>query len=485
MSRPGVSVVMPFAGDSGAAFAAVRALLALDAGPQDELILADNCGCVAAVPGVTVVRADCERSPAHARNRGAERARCDWILFLDADCRAPAGLLDAYFAEPVAPDVGALAGEVLAGEVLAGPVAGGGPAVGIGAGGADPRAGGPSRGTLVQRYGAARSFLSQEAHLAHPYRPRAVAANLLVRRTCFEQVGGFFEGLRAAEDTDFSWRLQAAGWRLELRREARVEHRYRATLGELRRQWRGYAAGRAWLARRHAGFVPEPAVARALRRILRRGSRRTRQDGLGSDSGAEAPPPGRAPVLPTGPLERAAFLALDATLGIEELVGLKLSNRPARSGSSPTAARRRARSRAVRLREPVRTVLVADRFPGCVSPLAPSVLGLEGVRVEAVARPESMVAAQTRGLCVSYREDDAAAARALGLAALVACHPGRCAVDLVRRRQAPTLAALAPAALRLERDRGACVSALCRETDEATARRLAALIWRRLAPWPS
>ena len=53
-----------------------------------------------------------ERSPAHARNAGAAHARNDWILFLDADCLAPPDLLDAYFAPPVADDVGALAGEV-------------------------------------------------------------------------------------------------------------------------------------------------------------------------------------------------------------------------------------------------------------------------------------------------------------------------------------------------------------------------------------
>src|SRR5205807_3915440 len=154
------------------------------------------------------------------------------------------GLIDAYFTEPVAGDVGALVGEVRS------------------AAGAE---------TLVGRYDAARGILSQRAHLEHPYRPRAAAANLLVRRAAFESVGGFYEGVRAAEDTDFSWRLQQAGWRLELRAGAFVRHRYRTSLGELRRQWRGYAAGRAWLSRRYEGFEPEPGLARALRRLRRRG----------------------------------------------------------------------------------------------------------------------------------------------------------------------------------------------------------------------
>jgi GT2 family glycosyltransferase len=218
MIRPAVSVVMPFAGTRAEADAALAALGALATAPADELILADNAGVVPLADGVTVVEATGEQSPSHARNAGARRATREWILFLDADCAAPGDLLDRFFAAPVAADVGALAGAVV------------------------PAAGGSG---LAVRYGAAKSFLDQDAHLAHPYMPRAVAANLLVRREAFEAVGGFYEGVRAAEDTDFSWRLQRAGWRLEGRRDAVVQHRYRSTVRALRRQWRGYAAGRA------------------------------------------------------------------------------------------------------------------------------------------------------------------------------------------------------------------------------------------------
>ena len=48
MSRPEVSVVMPFAGDEYAARAAIDALLALDLRVGDELILADNSGLAVA-----------------------------------------------------------------------------------------------------------------------------------------------------------------------------------------------------------------------------------------------------------------------------------------------------------------------------------------------------------------------------------------------------------------------------------------------------
>ncbi len=245
MSRPAVSVVMPFAGSRAEAETALGALHTLNTGPDDQLILADNSGVAPADDRVTVVSATGEQSPSHARNTGAMRATCDWILFLDADCRAPADLLDLFFHIPPEGTVGALAGAVI-------PAGGGG-------------------GGVAVRYGAAKSFLDQDAHLAHPFMPRAVAANLLVRREAFEAIGGFYEGVRAAEDTDFSWRLQRAGWRLEGRPAAAVEHRYRTTVRALRRQWRGYAAGRAWLGRRYDGFAPQPAVARA-RRVLRRRS---------------------------------------------------------------------------------------------------------------------------------------------------------------------------------------------------------------------
>jgi GT2 family glycosyltransferase len=439
MSRPEVSVVMPFAGDGAAAAAAIDTLLALDTQPGDELIVADNSvlPIAARVAGdaVTVVRAIAERSPAHARNAGAAIAHNDWILFLDADCLVRHGLLAAYFALPVSDDVGALAGEVLAA---------------------------PAGDTLVARYGAARGFLSQEAHLRHPYRPRAVAANLLVRRAAFEQVGGFYEGVRAGEDTDFSWRIQAAGWRLELRSEASVEHRYRTTMRDLRSQWRGYAAGRAWLARRYDGFEPEPALRRASSRAWRRVRR---------------VPPAERPTarsrelvaVRAGRLERGGYALLDALLSAEELAGFALSNRP----SSPVAS------------TPAQVVLVADRFPARGDPLVEFAQSLGSARVEAAARPDALDASVTRGLAVAYREDDGFAARVVAFGGLLLTHPLRCVLDRLRRGPGePKLWAIAPAVRRLERERDARVLALGGAETRATARRIAKLAGRPLDAVP-
>jgi hypothetical protein len=129
-------------------------------------------------------------------------------------------------------------------------------------------------------------------------------------------------------------------------------------------------------------------------------------------------------------------------------------------------------------------VMVADRFPARGDPLVEFVSALERVRVEAAARPELLDGNLARGLRVDYREDDGIAARAGALLVVAVRHPLRAAGDLLARRPGePGLSALAPAVLRLQRDRrggGARVHALGGEDTRATARRLARLAGRPL-----
>jgi hypothetical protein len=493
--RPSVSVVMPFAGSRDEGWAAVEALGRLDVHDGDELLLADNAGVLASTGGgglelrastgvpVAIVRAGTEQSPAHARNAGAAAAcaASEWILFLDADTLAPPDLLDRYFVAPIADDVGAVAGGIAAASL------------------------GRSAG-IVARYGAHKNFLDAGAHLAHPFMPRAAAANLLTRRAAFDAVGGFFEGLRAAEDTDFSWRLQRAGWTLASRPAAAVEHQYRDSLGGLRRQWRGYAAGRAWLGRRYDGFAPQPAVLRAASALARRAASGSSAAAVARWRPAEpracdpaaAPPrsagsgacdPAAPPPCPPGVRlgdhhrqvkaisqagsvpgrDRFQFAVLDAILGVEELVGFALSNRP--PGTHPG--------------EPgARCVLVATRFPDGetdASARADAAHACAGpVRIEAAARAER-AAPPPAGVTVAYREDDGPLDRARALATLAGRRLGPVLAMAVRDHDAPSPAALAPAACRLLDDPDATVGSS--STDplvQATAQRLGRLAGREL-----
>lgn len=231
-TRPAVAVVVPFAGDANAAHALVDALRALELRPPDELLVVDNSLDGAAMvvasdagPLVRAVRASAKRSSYYARNAGAREASGDWILFLDADCLPTPTLLDDYFAEPAADHTGALAGAVVPVITGQGPVA---------------------------RHARSRPYLDQAAFLAEPRGGFAATANLLVRRSAWAELGGFCE-VRSGGDVDFSWRLEDAGWSLELRAGAVARHRHREDLWALVRQRARYGAGEHWLAGRHPG----------------------------------------------------------------------------------------------------------------------------------------------------------------------------------------------------------------------------------------
>ncbi|HWD70004.1 MAG TPA: glycosyltransferase family 2 protein [Solirubrobacteraceae bacterium] len=297
MSRPPVSVVAPFAGGVEQARAVATMLRGLDTGGGDELIIADNSGTAEAGAGqLIVVRAAGEASASHARNAGAAAVSNEWILFLDSDVTAPPDLLERFFAEPIGEHVGAITGDI---------------------------AGIPDTRTLAARYGTARNFLGQRSHVNNPVRPRASSANLLVRRAAFEQVGGYTEGIWAAEDTDFTWRLQAAGWTLAFNERAVVEHAYRTTLRALGRQWRGYAAGARWLSQRYPDFKPDPGLNRGARLLLKR-------LGVGEGVGFRADGRTAASSARLSRCDRVQFLFVQVYLAIEEQIGLRMSNEAGR-----------------------------------------------------------------------------------------------------------------------------------------------------------
>lgn len=123
--------------------------------------------------------------------------------------------------------------------------------------------------------------------------PWAVGAFLLVRRSAWDQVGGFDETQwMYAEDLDLGWRLRRAGWTTRYVPEARVTHAESAATthawgDDRHRRW--HASSYAWMARRRGlpvtrliatinvvGFLVRGVAASALTLI---GCRRCREAG--------------------------------------------------------------------------------------------------------------------------------------------------------------------------------------------------------------
>ncbi len=236
MIRPSVSVIVPFAGSSEDLERLGVGLKAIALRAGDEIIVADNRPGAPAVrvpagPGVTVCAAVGWQAPGCARNLGARVAGGEWLVFIDADTVPSSSLLDAYFQPRPADRTAILAGGIV-------DVAG--------------------STTLAARHTAERGHLSQRTTLDRRGTPYAQTANVAVRASAFHAVGGFLDYIQAGEDADLCFRLAAAGWRLEERPDAQVEHRTRDGVVPLLRQLARHGSGSAWLNRRYPGEFPRP-----------------------------------------------------------------------------------------------------------------------------------------------------------------------------------------------------------------------------------
>jgi mycofactocin glycosyltransferase len=277
--RPPVSVIVPFLGTDAELEQLIERLAALQRGPGDQLIVADNrpdSGAIEHATGVTVRPAGGVSSPGFARNRGAAQASGEWLVFIDADTEPEPRLLDSYFEPLPASTTAILGGGIL--DVAP-----------------------PDLDSVVSRYAVARGHMGDAVTLSRPRFPYAQSANCAIRREVFAAVGGFAEGVRAGEDADLCFRLSAAGWELEERPAATVRHRARGDLRAALTQLAGHGAGAAWCERRHPGSFPRPTVLALSRRLASAGWTAAR-------------------AYLAGDRERASFAALDvAEAGAFEL----------------------------------------------------------------------------------------------------------------------------------------------------------------------
>lgn len=243
MPRPSVDVVVPFRGGAADLKALRRRLAGLSLGDGDSVLVVDNtpAPAPAEADGVPVLHAAERSTPGYARNRGAERGSAEWLVFVDADTVPPPDLLDRFFDPPPQERTALLGGGVV-----------------------DQAA--TRDATAVARYQHLRGSMSQEDTYRHdsPWKfPKT--ANAACRRSAFEQVGGFREDIRAAEDADLTFRLRDAGWGFERRDAAVVVHRSRETFAAWARQKLLHGAGGGWLAREHPGSWPPRELPGLLR----------------------------------------------------------------------------------------------------------------------------------------------------------------------------------------------------------------------------
>jgi glycosyltransferase involved in cell wall biosynthesis len=220
----------------------LEALSVQDCELEWEVVVADN-GSVdssaalarewaARHPRMRVVDASARLGPGAARNIAVDKARGELLAFCDADDVVQPGWLRACAIELHRSDV-------VAGTFDFGSLNG--------------------RKPTTPRPAATRQL---------GFLPGGLGANLAVRRSAFQEVGGFAEELRVGEDIDLCWRMQLRGYRFAVAADAVVAKRDHPDPGTVFRH--GLAFGRSGpeLYRRHRGEGARPDLLGASRSWL-------------------------------------------------------------------------------------------------------------------------------------------------------------------------------------------------------------------------
>ena len=212
-TRPGIAGVIPHLNQPGHL---ARCLEALAAGRRtpDEIVVVDN-------GSATLPREICARhagvrlipeptpGPGPARNRGIAATSAEILAFIDADCIADPGWLEA--AEAALADPGA---QILGGDVRIAM--------------ADP-----DRPTLLEAYESIYAYRMDRYIAREGF---TGTGNLVMRRAVMEDVGPF-AGLAIAEDRDWGRRATARGYRIRYVAAMRVYHPARPDFAGLKAKW--------------------------------------------------------------------------------------------------------------------------------------------------------------------------------------------------------------------------------------------------------
>lgn len=199
-SRPSLTVVVPAHNAEATLPRVLQALIDAGFGPDDILVVndgsTDRTGEIARAAGLHVLCNDTAVGPAEARNRGAQIATGDFVVFVDADVA-------------VHPDVRTRILEVLASDPGLDAV--------FGSYDADPPA-----GLVVSRY---RNLLHHYVHQSSGENAATFWTGLgAVRRDRFVRLGGLDRAWQDIEDVEFGVRLRRSSGRIRLDRDILGKH---------------------------------------------------------------------------------------------------------------------------------------------------------------------------------------------------------------------------------------------------------------------
>ena len=182
---------------------------------------------------IQLVDASKARGPGGTRNAGVTAARGDLLAFCDADDVVHPGWLSA--------DVSALAD-------------------------ADVSAGVFDYWSLNGRPAPVPvAYAPPPALNLFGFLPAAGSGNLAIRRSAFEDIGGFAEDLTTGEDFDLSWRSQLAGYRLVLNEDAVLARRDQRGFQQVFRRYTAYGRCGPVLFRRFRAQGLRPELVLALK----------------------------------------------------------------------------------------------------------------------------------------------------------------------------------------------------------------------------
>lgn len=230
--RPFVSVIIPHLNQLDAAERCL-ASLARQTYPADrvEIILVDNgssvdlSGLAARHPELRILH-EPRPGPGFARNRGAELARGELLLFIDADCRADQRWIEASVAALSEPrSTGVVGGDVRIDFID------------------------PARLTGLEAYEAVFAYRQKLYIESHGY---SGTGNLAVRPDVFDAVGPF-GGIEIAEDMDWGRRAAACGHPARYRADMIIYHPARSDMRQLEAKWRRHVAHKVADMRRQGG----------------------------------------------------------------------------------------------------------------------------------------------------------------------------------------------------------------------------------------